>query len=96
MIEVHADVESANTAAVTHAKKEIKKVPFGDQEYEESYNNDGGHEIYGRTFEDRRDNFIVSVKKMELKGASSKAPAKVKRPLTAVYVLSQVDVRLLR
>ena len=71
VIEIHASLESANTAAKAHLTKESAKAS-GDPpiEIDEKETKDGGYEGNCRTWQNKRDNFTVQVKKFELKGTS--------------------------
>ncbi|KJX96111.1 hypothetical protein TI39_contig831g00016 [Zymoseptoria brevis] len=70
LIEIHASLESANTAAKAHLQKEARKAISGAGETSESETKDGGYEGVCYTSEDRRNHFAVTVKKMELKGGA--------------------------
>jgi hypothetical protein len=77
LIELHGSLESANAAGKAHLKKESSKAS-GDPpiELDEKETKDGGYEGNCRTWQNKRDNFTVQVKKMELKGVVADAPAK--------------------
>lgn len=71
LIEIHGSLASADTAAKAHFNAQKSKAPFwcrDGAEVEEIETKDGRYDGYCFIREDRRDNFRVEVKKMELKG----------------------------
>lgn len=85
IVEVHASLESANTAAESHFAKESKKaVDQPDLETDVSKDKDGGFQGTCWTRENKRDHFDVVIKKMELKGSAATGTAAAKKP----YVIS--------
>lgn len=85
LVEIHASLPSANAAAKIHLTAQSFKGSSTwnpDPEIEEQENRDGRYDATCYTREDRRDNFRVEVKKMELKGGklaeAGAAPPKAK------------------
>lgn len=66
LIEIHGSLSSANEAAKAHLEEESESALDDDPETEERETEDGRYDGYCWTREDERDNFHVSVEKMEL------------------------------
>ncbi|KAL8868071.1 MAG: hypothetical protein Q9174_005238 [Haloplaca sp. 1 TL-2023] len=95
LIEIHNSVESANQAAKAHLRRESKKPGCYLGETDEEETSWGGYEGWCQTSQDKRDNFKVEVRRMELKGGKIDDGKKLRNPkLLLCAVLFLLDVLL--